>query len=542
MRKFRYGCSLLLCFVLLFSSIGSVYAETGVLDNITSISEGLEGENGTDLEDGSDLEPDGLIDGLYSTEAIIDAEGLLFDIVIPTKLPISVDNTGSVTVADNCVIENNSGGKVYVSNVSVSAENSWELVDFTTDFSKEKVNLKEFGMVLNSNVVNTDGSVLLGDSWESIDAYGDTLDLVYDANIAYQSQEVREVIASVEFTVDWEKGSGYLTLSSDTDYSLSTVSGSENWNGELYYSVDTMNWVLWTGDAIYSDNSVLYLRGENNTKISGSTSEDYKFVFDGATNLVVDGNIETLLDWETVVSGGHPTVGNSAFAYLFYGCTELVKAPSLLSTTLAGNCYQAMFGYCTNLEVAPNLPALEVSEKGYSNMFVGCTSLVYAPVISAEVMGSSSCMNMFDGCTSLKYVYDLTAMQLTSNCYKYMFKGCTSLEVAPALPALTMASYAYNGMFYNCSSLRVAPAMPATVLNSNCYQAMFSNCKSLQISDTWSEEYCYEWALPYEGEISNSPSSWNLNMISNTGGEYTSDPSKNTVYYTVYEPTVCYVN
>ena len=92
-----------------------------------------------------------------------------------------------------------------------------------------------------------------------------------------------------------------------------------------------------------------------------------------------------------------------------------------------------------------------------------------------------------------------------SLCYFSMFQGCTNLTQAPELPATTLASYCYEGMFYKCTGLK--------------------------ISSTQSSEYPTAWRIPSSGTISSTASGWNTDMLSGTGGTFTSNPSVNTTYY-----------
>ena len=72
---------------------------------------------------------------------------------------------------------------------------------------------------------------------------------------------------------------------------------------------------------------------------------------------------------------------------------------------------------------------------------------------------------------------------------------------------------------------------PPTTLADYCYYSMFYGCKSLRISSTQSSKYPTAWQIPSSGTISSEPSNWNYNMLSGTGGTFTSNPSINTTYY-----------
>ena len=143
----------------------------------------------------------------------------------------------------------------------------------------------------------------------------------------------------------------YLTFSSPNPFSISVA--TPGWNGKLYYSTDTKTWAEWTGtkvnateaDGIYA----LYFSGTGNTKITGGFSN--KWTLSGSS-ISCTGNIESLLDYETVAAGQHPAMANSCYYSMFNGCTSLTTAPSLPATTLAPRCYYSMFNGCTSIKLA----------------------------------------------------------------------------------------------------------------------------------------------------------------------------------------------
>ena len=271
-----------------------------------------------------------------------------------------------------------------------------------------------------------------------------------------------------------------LTFDGNEDFTLKTYNTTKNWDGTLEYSTDTKTWNTWDGTEISSAGSKLYLRGTGNTKITGD-SNNYKFVFTGTGNLKIacKGNIENLLDYETVSAGGHPTMAEYCYRYMFEGCTSLTTAPELPATTLANSCYNNMFKDCTALTTAPALPATTLDTSCYRYMFNGCTSLTTAPALPATTLANSCYESMFQGCISLTTAPALPATTLANSCYRSMFYGCTSLTTAPALPVTTLAEYCYYEMFSGCTSLNTAPELPATTLANSCYWSMFNGCTSL---------------------------------------------------------------
>ena len=277
----------------------------------------------------------------------------------------------------------------------------------------------------------------------------------------------------------------YLTFSSPSSFTLNIIDNTKYWDGTLYYSTDTTNWSEWGGTTTLNSSSsgttkYLYLRGSNNTIItdSSASSTKAKWVLTG-TNISCIGNIENLLDYQTVANGNHPTMANYCYRNMFYGCTALTTPPSLPATTLADYCYYGMFQNCTSLTTAPSLPATTLANYCYRYMFYGCTNLTIAPSLPATTLADYCYYYMFQNCTSLTTTPSLPATTLAERCYQGMFYGCTSLTTAPSLLATTLFDYCYSYMFFNCSSLTTAPALPATTLAYNCYYNMFRACSSL---------------------------------------------------------------
>ncbi len=150
--------------------------------------------------------------------------------------------------------------------------------------------------------------------------------------------------------------------------------------------------------------------------------------------------------------------------------------------------------------------------------------------IAPTLLSNYAFAYMFRGCTSLTTAPSLPATTLANYCYAYMFQGCTSLTTVPSLPAITLAVYCYSHMFYGCTSLATAPSLPATTLANYCYRYMFYGCTSFKVSETKTGSYQYAWRIPTSGTGSTA-TNWNYNMLANTGGTFTSEPTINTTYY-----------
>lgn len=294
--------------------------------------------------------------------------------------------------------------------------------------------------------------------------------------INYNSEPVKSVYYNNN--VVWRAKSNTFKLVSTSSIQL-TASGGKGWNGIMEYSQDGgSTWKTWTGTAITSGSvngeRVLCLRGTGNTVVAKTNANDRCWTISGK-NVRCVGNIEVLLDYETVENGGHPPMGDSCFANLFRNCTHLIEAPELPATNLTYGCY--------------------------ADMFMG-TSITKAP--------------------------ELPATNLADWCYSGMFSYCTALTTVPTLPATTLADWCYTSMFHSCTTLTELPALPATTLAEWCYNSMFYNCSQIVISTTKTNTCPYAYRIPSAGVCNSNEDALGM-MFSPMVGDYDIQP--NTTYY-----------
>ena len=285
----------------------------------------------------------------------------------------------------------------------------------------------------------------------------------------------------------------YLTFSSNRPFTIATNNSAKNWNGTLYYSTDAEVWNVWNGATTLSSGNTneLYMRGTGNKVITGDQNCGWSL---NGSNIQCSGNIENLLDYETVKKGEHPVMDRSCYFSLFKLCRNLIKAPDLPATTLSKYCYSNMFFGCSNLIKAPKLPATILVEGCYREMFRACNNLTKAPELPATKLADFCYNEMFYQCDSLIEAPELPATTLAVSCYSHMFSDCTSLTIAPELPATTLAASCYSGMFFSCTNLTQVPELPATTLADDCYYAMFGYCNiavAPKLPATKLAEYCY---------------------------------------------------
>lgn len=261
-------------------------------------------------------------------------------------------------------------------------------------------------------------------------------------------------------------------------FSMETNNNQKNWDGVLEYKTSDNDWTVWNGGRIVSgDGGYIYMRGTGNTYISGSSSTTRRFGFGGQVYCI--GNIEYLLDYQTVLNGGHPVMADRCFAYLF-STPSLLSAPELPATQMAPYCYDHMFNGCAYLAAAPTLPTMTAAaDYCFSYMFAGCSSLTSSPAVRVDQMAQYCCQRMFYGCTGLVSAGAIITNATATSCFSEMYAACTSLTSVPPIPAAEMKNSCCATMFSGCTSLVTAPALPATTLRQGCYQNMFSGCTSL---------------------------------------------------------------
>ena len=389
-----------------------------------------------------------------------------------------------------------------------------------------------------------------------------TIPLNETETITYNNQNVTELYLGSQKI--WPAAQPYIYFECPEygSFSLRTYQQNQIWDGTVEYSTNGTTWNTWTGSYIHASPSYkkIFLRGTNNTYFNGTTassSNNKRFVIESNGYPVYTyGNIETLLDYQTVANGGHPVMANNCFRNVFRSCSTLSKAPELPATTLSNGCYSFMFHGCTGLTTAPVLPATSLVENCYNSMFYNCTGLTTAPVLPATSLAENCYRAMFNGCTGLTTAPVLPATTLATYCYAYMFSNCTGLTTAPVLPATTLAIdcyyfmfsntglttapvlpattlavYCYSCMFYNCTALTAIPSLPATTLADYCYTSMFLGCTNVKISDTQSGEYQTPYRIPTNGTGIDGTRCLE-SMFVNTGGTFTGDPVINTTYYT----------
>lgn len=142
-------------------------------------------------------------------------------VTVPTVLPIAVGTDGTVAVATDAVITNNSYGAVKVETVSIQAGTGWSLTAFgdKSTLASEKVNSNKLGFALTlgngaqnaTDSTNAAAQTLINGAVTGCymtgmgDTDGNKIAVSYNAIVTPVSEAVTNTsIASVLFVIQWD--------------------------------------------------------------------------------------------------------------------------------------------------------------------------------------------------------------------------------------------------------------------------------------------------------------------------------------------------
>lgn len=141
-------------------------------------------------------------------------------VVVPTSLPMAMQDDGSVVTATDCKIINNSYGAVRVKTVTITAASGWNLTAFgdKTTLAGEKVDANKLGFAMSigggemvRTASNANSQVLISSPIAGCfmtgigDAGGNTVGISYDAIVTPLSGAVENLsIANIVFVIEWD--------------------------------------------------------------------------------------------------------------------------------------------------------------------------------------------------------------------------------------------------------------------------------------------------------------------------------------------------
>lgn len=208
----------------------------------------------------------------------------------------------------------------------------------------------------------------------------------------------------------------------------------------------------------------------------GTTSAKYYPGYDNA-NITAEGTIigkmpQFIYDDET--DKVYPV---TSLAGTFYGCTNLVIAPTIPSSVKYMN---HTFYDCKNLSATPEIPS---GVEDMNRTFCGCTNLKKATKIPS---GVKSLEFTFSSCKKLSIAPEISyGVREMGN----TFNGCESLEVAPEIPESVERM---ESTFSYCTNLATAPTIPSSVTYMG---STFRLCKNLTEAPEIPESVTYMYGI-----------------------------------------------
>lgn len=127
-----------------------------------------------------------------------------FSVTVPASLSLTISKWGEVYAAENAEIINNSTDAVKITGITLTSENGWTLVPYSTNMASAKVDAKLIGFRINNTENVSTGnseSLFIGNGWTI--AKGDALPLDYDATVSATSDPISEQVLTIVFIVDW---------------------------------------------------------------------------------------------------------------------------------------------------------------------------------------------------------------------------------------------------------------------------------------------------------------------------------------------------
>lgn len=253
-----------------------------------------------------------------------------------------------------------------------------------------------------------------------------------------------------------------------------TMSATKLWDGTIEYN-NGQGWTTWNGSQISSSNidgrQRIYFRGSNNTYIMGSNgSRDNAWKITGS-NVECNGNLWNILDYNTVKKDKIPTHASRCFYHMFDSCEALIKVPALGTKYTGSVSSDHIFRapqYC------------------YAYMFYGCSNILEPAELVSRTVGSYCYLATYQNCIKLTKGVDFSFCSLVDGaeyCYSNMFYGCSSLGEVKSLGS-SFGSYTFYRTYSHCNSIKTIPDIVCSNRSVskkfNPFKETFSSCLGLK--------------------------------------------------------------
>ena len=434
---------------------------------------------------------------LSAPTVFADSDPAAFRVTVPTCLPVVVGPDGSVSVAGDAQIVNDSAFPVLLDSVSVVPQNSWRLDPWGTNYSTTPVGSKRFAMQFGGVGVPTDGSIDVS-GCGPIGA-GGSMSLSYDAQVATQSANLNETIANVVFTLTWSGRGPLMRLAVATRPAI-----TEYRTGDAFKTAGMRIGGVYGNGKGYIVSGWTVLNGtplaEGQTSVTVSYTEsgitktvDVPITVSPPAYAILYDNGELVFQSGSAPESGRTVLGTyTGFETQNY--TSGSRAPWYSQRTaiskvtfkdrIRPNSAAYWFNQCSNLTAlsgAGNLDLSAATSTAY--MFNNCSSLFSVSLSDWDTSNIRTMNSMFSGCTSLA-VADLAGWdtgKVTS--MSAMFLGDTALT-GVGLSAWNTANVRdFSSMFYRCTNLSSLDLSRWDTGSATSMKNMFYFCNSLTSLD-----------------------------------------------------------
>lgn len=336
----------------------------------------------------------------------------------------------TITPASSYVLPVN----VSVSNASYTYDNTTGVIEITQATGNVTINATCASVYsITTNIsngtcsgdvsINSDTTAIIYVTADIGYVLPDTISVIgadYTYNASAGSITISNATMDVSILIDCVVGKNpYVVFISDkSTVWLDTGSHSKSWDGILEYSLDGESWVVWEGTSIDTQSSTVYLRGTNNTYLTGGSNYSGSYFLNireylgGLYSLRIIGDIEMLLDYNTAMAGNHPVQAINCCRGLFY----------------VGSGSQSSLYDASGLVIS-----YASAQSAMRSMFMGQSQLVYGPRITAPDTGATmidTFRTMFNGCTRLTTLNKLYILHYGLDCCNSMYYGCSSIKLS----------------------------------------------------------------------------------------------------------------
>lgn len=452
------------------------------------------------------------VDGQATSVVTVDAEPVQMTVTVPSILPANVNATGQAIVATDARVTNKSYGPVVVQKIDVVPNGSWAIADENHDFSAVKVGTKLVKVSIDGQAAAADGSVALSGNW-TIPGNNQSRPFSYGVKIPAQKASFTENLASVVFTVDWDKeppkyelvqilnlSGNYemvplngLTITNEMREATKNrfsfdgiLIGVREENSDRPLMAGSVSDFASVSDANVLRNDGLWQPDAIQLATIGAGTATIRFICDGsngygvpamdisATVTVEESIPEASTDWEYTTSGDTITLtkyigeSNDVTVHNKYVVNGKVYNDVTLGETICNTPEPSDF--VGDYHDRANVSSIEVKKGVKAPPRAGATFACFWNISSLE-LGGLDTSNVTDMDSMFYRCYSLTSLNLsgwdTGNVTNMtgMFYCCSSLtSLDLSTWDLSSLTYAY-GMFESCSQLKTIYVKDYTAYN-----------------------------------------------------------------------------